>query len=470
MTSIRRQLTRELVATLAVLASAGLIGIYVLVRHHLRVSLDDALRARAISIASLTELEDGAISFDFSTEFLADYPAGKARNFFELWDDHGGVVKKSPSLGEAELPPPEKIGEGNMRYSAIVLPNGRPGRAIQMEFAVSDSEPPRSEPPTARRSLDLMVVTDNDELDEILHQLSLAVFACGGLLLAGIFFVVPRVLRRGLQPLEELAQQTERIDAGSLGRRFSTDRLPRELEPVGRRLNDLLQRLEISFERERRFSADLAHELRTPLAELRSMAECALKWPETRPANLDEETLAIARQMEALVDRLLTLTRGDRDGLVAVLKPVDIGALLRGTWTRFESRAAERDLRITLELQPVIAPADEAFLRSILMNLCDNAVDYTSAGGKISLVVDRVDRRGRIRVANVTHDLTAADLPRIFDRFWRRELARTSSPHFGLGLSLSQMFATAMNWSLTAELDATGRVVFSLVSPDSDGE
>jgi two-component system sensor histidine kinase QseC len=104
------------------------------------------------------------------------------------------------------------------------------------------------------------------------------------------------------------------------------------------------------------------------------------------------------------------------------------------------------------------------------MNLCDNAVDYTSAGGKISLVVDRVDRRGRIRVANVTHDLTAADLPRIFDRFWRRELARTSSPHFGLGLSLSQMFATAMNWSLTAELDATGRVVFSLVSPDSDGK
>jgi signal transduction histidine kinase len=84
----------------------------------------------------------------------------------------------------------------------------------------------------------------------------------------------------GLSPLNQLANQAASITADSLATRFPTEIWPGELTPISSRLNDLLERLEQSFERERRFSADLAHELRTPIAELRSLAELALKWPE----------------------------------------------------------------------------------------------------------------------------------------------------------------------------------------------
>jgi len=116
-----------------------------------------------------------------------------------------------------------------------------------------------------------------DELTEALTALAFALLGCGAGLLALTVLVVPRLLRRELVPLDALAEQASHINADSLAMRFPISPLPGELIPISTRLNDLLARLELSFERERRFSADLAHELRTPIAELRTLAEVALK-------------------------------------------------------------------------------------------------------------------------------------------------------------------------------------------------
>ena len=101
----------------------------------------------------------------------------------------------------------------------------------------------------------------------------------------GSYLVVPRVLRRELKPLQALAAEAAGIDAARLSARFATEGLPGELAPIAARLNELLARLEDSFERERRFSSDVAHEFRTPVAELRSLAELAIKLPDTRAAS-----------------------------------------------------------------------------------------------------------------------------------------------------------------------------------------
>ena len=120
------------------------------------------------------------------------------------------------------------------------------------------------------------------ELDRTLATLQLVLAGSGLLLLAATALVVPRVLRRELKPLQSLAAEAARIDAASLSARFATEGLPGELAPIAARLNELLARLEDSFERERRFSSDVAHEFRTPVAELRSLAELAIKLPDTR--------------------------------------------------------------------------------------------------------------------------------------------------------------------------------------------
>jgi len=295
--------------------------------------------------------------------------------------------------------------------------------------------------------------------------------ACGVLMSVGTVLIIPRVLRRGLKPLAALGDEVTRIDSASLGQRLGSAPLPAELQPIAERLNALLARLDESFQRERRFSADLAHELRTPLAELRSAAECAIKWPETRGPETDRETLAIALQMETLVGHLLALTRAERSQPGGELQSVPLEALLAEVWRSFAARATERQLAVTFSEPGAAAGtaavrADPALLRAILVNLCDNAVAYATGGGAVSFAIERAGDTVALHIANTTDELAEEDVPRLFDRFWRKDGARTGGQHLGLGLSLAQNFAQAMGWKLTARLEpADGRVVFSLTGP-----
>jgi signal transduction histidine kinase len=116
---------------------------------------------------------------------------------------------------------------------------------------------------------------------------------------------VPLLLRVELAPLDRLAEQTRQVSATSLGTRFSTEGLPRELLAISSPLNDLMERLQTAFERERQFSDDLAHKFRTPIAELRSLAEVALKWPEARSAEMNQNVVALAQRMDSKINRLL---------------------------------------------------------------------------------------------------------------------------------------------------------------------
>ena len=455
MKSLRRQLTRDLLAVLALLFGASLLGLYAVMWVELTRAFDAAVESRALGVSALVEQEHGRLEVDFSDRLLRGFAAGRRHYFFELRDVAGALVARSPSLQGNELARPPTPVTDRPRYWNLTLPNGRPGRAVHFTFRPkSAGEPPAAVPAMA----ELVVAVDREDLDETLWGLLAAVAGCGALLFAAVFWVVPRVLRRGLAPLERLGEQAAGIDAGSLAARFPADRMPAELRPICERLNDLLARLEASFERERRFSADLAHELRTPLAELRSLAECALKWPEARDPGADRDTLAIALQMEALVTRLLTLARGERGQLAAQCTPVELAPLTAAVWQPFALRAAERALTVEISVAPGRVPADPVLLRSILANLFDNAVDYSPPGGTISVTTGAA---GGLRVANPAAGLGADDLPRLFDRFWRKEAARSGGEHAGLGLNLARTFAAAMDWQLAAALE-DGWLVFTL--------
>ncbi len=112
----------------------------------------------------------------------------------------------------------------------------------------------------------------------------------------------------------------------------------------------------------------------------------------------------------------------------------------------------------------LFALADPALLRSILANLCANAVEHTPAGGEVAVAIESAANRVTLKFANTTSGFEPTDVDRLFDRFWRREAAR-GGQHLGLGLSLARSFAEAMNWSLTARLDDGRRLVFTLSGP-----
>ena len=459
MRSIRRQLTRQLLAATCVLLGGGLVAVYLAAREAVLDRFDDALRAKALAIGTVTRAGRDGVHVAFHDRFLRGFDDDRRRDFFQLWDDSGRTVARSESLGRRrELEWRDGRPDRPARWN-LTLPNGEPGRAVAFAF-----EPAREEGAREKLQARLVVASERENLDETLWELLGLSAGCGALLVGATLVIIPLVLRRGLRPLDRLGEETLRIDAASLATRLPSADLPAELRPIAARLNELLARLERSFERERRFSADLAHELRTPLAELRSLAECALKWPETRSPSTDRDTLAIALQMETLVTQMLALARGDQGQLAANLEPVAIEPLLREIWRPFAAGAAARNLGVTFGLEPVRAPADPSLLRSILVNLCANAVEHTPPGGSIHLACTSAAGRATIEVSNTVAGLEPADVDRMFDRFWRKEAAR-GGPHLGLGLPLAQSFASAMGWALAARLEPADRLVFTLIAP-----
>ena len=461
MISIRRLLTRRLLGTTLGLLTFGLAALLTVACYAVIHQFDVALRTKALAITTVAVVTADAVRVEFSDRFLQGFDDKRPRDFFQMWLPGGITLARSESLGVSELE--HRVGTFETpRYFLCTLPTGRPGRA--MGFVFKPKQAPGIHRPV---EIELVVATDREELDSTLLKLVGLAAGCGVLLLGATLWVVPRVLRHGLEPLNRLGEQAAGIDAGSLGARFPVEDLPEELRPIGQRLNDLLARLQQSFERERRFSGDLAHELRTPIAELRSLAECALKWPDTRDLATDSEVLAIARHMEALTSRMLALARSENHEPATPTESIALAPLVEDLWRSFAPRAQTRQLRVKFSLVPAIAVADGVLLRSILTNLFDNAVDYAPEGSEITIRLESADSFVELTVANQANNLGEVDVAKLFDPFWRKEAARSGGQHFGLGLSLARSFASTMKWTLSAQFDEQQRLALRLTNDQS---
>ena len=464
MKTIRRQLTRKLLLTVGLLIGAGGLGVYFCARTALLAQFDNALRAKAQAITTLTEQKGRRLEIDFSDEHMRGFEAG-GHDFFELWQADEKPVERSRSLRDAHLPLRHGTLEAPLAWN-FALPSGQPCRAVGMKFRPQNADDQTQAAGPAEGIL--VVASLRRDLDRTLAILQLVLAGGGLLLLAATALVVPRVLRRELAPLQTLAAEAARIDATTLSARFATEGLPGELAPIAARLNELLARLEDSFERERRFSSDVAHEFRTPVAELRSLAELAIKLPDARAANADQEMLAIALHLEAMLTQLLALARGERGDLSAQRERVTLRPLVQEVCEHFQARAIARQLTLNWRV-PAAAAADSdpALLRSILANLVDNAVEYAPRGGTVDVEADVDDVGLRLRVVNPVGDLDAQDLPHLFERFWRKDAARSSNGHTGLGLSLARAFAQALGCQLTAGFTGSGRLALMLAQAKS---
>jgi two-component system sensor histidine kinase QseC len=464
MNTIRQQLTRKLLLGFALLLGLGGAGVYISTRAALLKEFDDALFAKATAIASLTELERDKIEVEVPDRLTRGSGERAAEDFFEMWDANLVSLERSESLGERDLP--SQVGPAKVPvFWNLKLPSGSAGRAVGFIFTPKKDEDEPGEA-TVSGIVHLVLASDRRELDETLATLALVLGASGFLLLAVTAVVVPRVLSRELSPLHQLADQAARISADSLATRFPTEALPGELTPISSRLNDLLGRLEQYFERERRFSADLAHELRTPIAELRSMAELALKWPEAREAQADREVLAIAMQMEGIVARLLALLRSEQGQLSVVRENVALGPLLERVWQPLAKKAAGKQLDVARDLPDTeCIETDPVLLRSILSNIMDNAVEYSPSGGIVRIAAVVVGGTFTLEVTNTVEHLSPDEVPKIFDCFWRKDAARSNNEHSGLGLSLSRAFAQVLGYELTAAMNHESLLTLSLSGP-----
>jgi two-component system sensor histidine kinase QseC len=454
-------LTARLLAGLILLLLMGGGAGYWLAAASLTRQFDEVLRAKATSMAMLVEEEDGGhLDIDATDVFLREFEPRVGMAFFQLWDCTSNVVQRSKSLRGSDLP----FNSGTLAeptFLNLSLAGGVDARVATIKFKPRPSDD--TKPPAVLTDAILAVALERQELNKALAVLRLVLVTCGGLILVLTAAFMPLLLREELAPINRLADQAQQITAASLCTRFPVAELPHELKPISLRLNDLLQRLQTSFDRERQFSDDLAHEFRTPLAELRSLTEVALKWPDTHTLQTNQQALAIVVQMQSILDRLLAIARNEQSASEAQLEKVDLRSAVEDIRQSIGEKASAR--RITFEAtlpQTVEIVSDPVLLRSILSNLLENAVEYAPMDSSVCLQAGlRVDQFD-LTVSNSAKHLTADDVSHLFDRFWRKDGARTRSVHVGLGLSLARAAAHALGYTLKASLDSHGWLVLAL--------
>ena len=474
MTSIRRQLlTSTLIGVVAAVVVVGATTSW-LIASRLRHDFDRSLIQQAGALASLVEIDpDGRIDFDFSDRLMPEFARGRQREFFEVWSADGERLEHSPSLDTGHLPAPRFDGGSHPRAVDCVLPDGRPGRLVQVAFS-PNRENSTEETATAGavdssdggRAPRLIVVVARD-VGSLERSVAVVfgVYAAGAIVLTiAIGLMLRTIVTRGLRPLEHVANQIAQIGPRSLHQRLTVPRA-RELVPIVERGNALLTEVERAMERESRFAADVAHELRTPVAELKTLTDVARRWPDARAPSTQfvDDAHAIAVEMQRIVDQLLALARIEggrvsrRSDRVDVRDLVDEELQAEAAKFVFHGDAGATD-------RPVVE-SDRSTLLLVVRNLLSNAARYAPPDSPIEIACARDGADSvRLDISNEAPELAPDDVPRMFERFWRKDAARSGGGHAGIGLALARSAAAMIGAQLNASLDR-GVLTMSLRLP-----
>jgi signal transduction histidine kinase len=228
---------------------------------------------------------------------------------------------------------------------------------------------------------------------------------------------------------------------GDFSARIEVDRVETELGQVAQALNSAFDRLHESLERQQRFTADASHELRTPLSALSTEAQWALS--RERSAEVYRESLAAclrsADRMRSIVERLLALARAEARAEAPRAVAVPLDELVRRVADDLAPLASRRRLRVSIAAEPVTVQGDPDWLTDAVTNVAANAIQYNVDGGQVRLTLERRDGKAELSIADTGVGISAADLPHIFDAFFRADPARSrEAGGAGLGLALAK--------------------------------
>ncbi|MCU0857703.1 MAG: HAMP domain-containing histidine kinase [Pontiellaceae bacterium] len=453
--SIRRQLMIALIMSTGTLMILGSGTFYILIERALLTQFDQALLMKTKMLTLFPEVERDGISLEFTERPLPEFERPELGEYYQIWLHGGTVLSKSHSLGNASLEPQYGTLE-NPVFRNIQLPGGRAGRAIGVGFlptkeiknhAVTDS-------PESPFAMILVFARDRTPLDHLLTEVRLGIIMTGCILLALTGWIVNRTLRNGLAPINRLTQEVESLDAHSLtSAQITTNHLPAEPIPIATELTSLIGRLNEAFQRERRLTSDIAHEINTPLSELRTASEVAMKWPDDSEItrNLAQQTLESVTNLQNVTGKLLELAR-QQNALSLDRYEVDLAALWAETRSRYAAKFQNRKLVLN-EIFPAKAliKSDSVLLRIVLDNLLENAMEYSPDGAAIRCTLSvSADDSWRLVMENPNTALSHADLEHLFEPLWRHDSSRTSSKHCGLGLALVKTIAARLGMNVYA--------------------
>jgi heavy metal sensor kinase len=412
--------------------------LYAEMARELREQVDQSLAdAAAAAVRSLEQARAGPFAqFD---DLAAQFPElAVVDKFFQIFSPTGTITIQSPHIRRQDIP-----------LSQVALDAALQGRSAFQSVRFVGESPLRlvSVPIRAGGTLVniVQVGTSLQPVEEALRRLllvlavmmpvALAVSLAAGWFLAGW----------ALRPVGDITQAARRIAEGDLSQRLAVPAAADEIGTLVATFNEMIARLDASFQQVRRFSADASHELRTPLTVMKGETELALR----RPRASEDYKLALESNLEEIdrltriVDELLFLSRADLGEVRMASLPVRLDELVRDVHRQAPVLGQERDVQVALgPLAAATVLGDELRLRELLLNLVDNAVKYSKPGGRVEVELTTAGGQARLSVSDQGIGIPPEALARIFDRFYRTNEARAHAKRgTGLGLSICKWIA-----------------------------
>lgn len=476
--SLRKRLLTGIIASTVLLLAIFSLTVYLVISNALTNQFDASLASVARILAASVELDGNDIELEFEVQKMPDFQSAKHPTYYQLWKPDGAVVARSPLLDANDLPQIQG-GVDELVFAKALTPEKRRFRTVGLKFTprLADGEEhedheeyeEQNDNLLADQTLTLVVGRD---LTGLLGQLTflrwLLISASVTVTILSLV-IAALVVREGLAPLNAIASEIAEIDQQNLAARIAAARAPSEIVPIKDTLNDLLARLEEAFKRERRFTADVAHELRTPLAGLCSTIEVAL----TRQRDAAEYQtalsicLAIVGNMHVMVKNLLMLARLDARQVTLRTERIRLAELLDSAWRPFAEKVEQR--RITFENHiptDLTCQSDPEHLSIVFRNLLENAAEYTNEAGQIRVTAQRTGDSLQVTFSNTGCKLTDEQVSKALDSFWRADESRSDATvHSGLGLALVKRIITALNGDVTATIDHPDTFKITLTLP-----
>jgi two-component system heavy metal sensor histidine kinase CusS len=469
--SIAFQLILLFTLATSLLLACGLGAFYWLAVRH-AFAEDNAILADKISALSADLRESGPDVF--AEELKGRRASEHTAYWIRMLDPQGRTYAETPgmdrSLPPEIFPPPPAFAKASADTQKSVSIVGSPKnyrRASKLFSLVTLNEESGSQPYTLQVAQDR---SSDERVEREFALLFVIMLASSGLASACIAIIVTK---RGLRPLTEMTRSVARMGPTHLKERVAPVSWPRELQPLAHAFDDMLKRLDDSFTRLSQFSADLAHELRTPIANMMGEAQVALTRDRTAAEyrEIVESTIVECERLSRIVDNLLFVARVDAAREPIARKRFDARAAVEKIAAFYQTAADDRHVTITCSGEGQIYADPDLFERAV-GNLLDNALRFTPDRASIQVAVSKHSNDFEVTVSDDGCGIAAEHLPRVFDRFYRAESSRTSDGT-GLGLALVKSIVDLHGGSASIQSEmgrgTTVRLSFPAVSQRDHG-
>ncbi len=355
--------------------------------------------------------------------------------FVQIVDMSGRVLARSSTLGTSQLPAPPAF-LARLKADSLVFQTRSDFGAEPIRIVTIPVE-------RAGTRYAVQVAMSLDDAYTVLDSARWILLLMSVAIVQGVGVIGVILARRALVPIDRIVARARHIGESSLGDRLPHPGMENEIGRLVDTLNEMLGRIERSFEVQRRFTADASHELRSPLSRLRAELEVTLRRPRDRPEYEDtlRSALEEVEHLSRLTEELLVLARLDSDRRVAAgASTVVVGDSLREAVARLADQARDRAVSIRVLPAPVLSCGmrlEPAAAGLVFTNLVDNAVKFSPRGGVVTVDAQESDGDVVIAVSDAGPGIPAEEVPRLFERFYRGSAARFADGHgAGLGLAI----------------------------------